>query len=81
MCINTYISLNTCAMLLLFFAYCSYKKTNHMSLHLSNLLLIWKDFFFLFKLLSVSNVNQLKHCHFQSLLGKEVTSAIRKCNI
>lgn len=53
-----------------------------MSLHLSNLLLIWKEFFFfLFKLLSVSNVNQLKHCHFQSLLGKEVTSAIRKCNI
>lgn len=81
MCINTYISLNTCAMLLLFFAYCSYKKTNHMSLHLSNLLLIWKDFFFFFKLLRVFNVNQLKHCHFQSLLRKEVTSAIRKFNI
>lgn len=54
-----YISLNTCVMLL-FFAYCNYKKTNHMSLHLSNLLLIWKDFFF-FKLPTVFNVNQLKN--------------------
>lgn len=58
---NTYIPLNTCV-ILLFFAYCSYKKQTICHYIYPTSCSSGKTFFL--KLLRVFNVNQLKHCNF-----------------